>query len=65
MPRRLLGERAMTSSERTAKWWNSIKADPVKHEQYKEKRRVKSLGTYNPETQKNKADEILRKVGLK
>lgn len=64
MPRRLLGGRAMTSSERTAKWWNSIKSDPVKHEQYKEKRRVKFLDAYNAEKQKLKADEILRKIGL-
>jgi len=65
MSRKLIGERAMTISERTSKLYNKIKNDPIKYAKLKEKRAIayrESL--YDPVKQKNKADEILRKVGI-
>lgn len=43
MPAKLKGDRPMTTSERTAEWWSSIKSDKVAHEEYKRRRRVDKI----------------------
>ena len=67
MSRKLIGEVAMTASERSAKWWSKIKSDPILLEQHRKKRRKGNFidtSRYDPDRQKQKAEELLRKVGL-
>jgi len=59
----------MTPKERSAKWWKNLKKDSVRHERLKEKRRnyyynKMDIDAYDPVKQKNKACELLEKVGL-
>jgi len=57
---------AKTAKERSEKWWKDVTSNPVRYERLKENRRnARKECIYDPEKQKRKADEILKRIGLK
>lgn len=62
---------AMTAAERSKRWWKKLKDDPERHKRIKANKnewQKKFRGKIDKEReirQKDKADEILKLIGLK